>query len=187
MLWRSTSGYIRYSERISTSVVPATHYCWCKYAKVRAITMSSSSSTIWWWDDETYRDWWEACSRTTPDAATVKYKTQLLSCMCPLKTIIRYQFDAWSWIRIWVNAGLKLYISEYGKVLHSSSLHNDNGEFNLLRSLEVTKAICAEEKEGCMGFVGQRSTLMQCMPSIVIIHRLLVPQSISGEWKNFLL
>ena len=96
-----------------------------------------------------------------------------------------YQYDAWSWIRVWVNAILKLFISEYGKVLYSSSL--DNGECNLLRRLVVTKAICAEENEGCMGFAGQRNTLMQCTPSIVIIHKLLVPQSISGEWKFFLL
>ena len=108
-------------------------------------------------------------------------KTWLLPCLCPLKTIIMYQYDAWSWIRVWVNTVLKLSISEYGKVLYSSSL--DNGEFNLLRSLVVTKAICAEQNEGCMGFAGQRNTLMQCTPSIMIIHRLLMPQSISGEWK----
>ena len=80
---------------------------------------------------------------------------------------------------MWVNTVLKLSISEYGKVLYSSTL--DNGEFNLLRSLVVTKAICAEENGGCMGLAGQRNTLMQCTPSIIIIHRLLVPQSISGE------
>ena len=32
-------SYIRYSERRSTSAVPASHYCWCKYAKVWAIAM----------------------------------------------------------------------------------------------------------------------------------------------------
>ena len=118
----------------------------------------------------------------TPDAATVQHKkTWLLPCLCPLKTIIMYQYDAWSWIRVWVNTVLKLPISEYGKVLYSSRL--DNGEFNLLRSPVITKAICAEEHEGCMGLAGQRITLMQFTPSIIIIHRLLLPQSISGEWK----
>ena len=107
-------------------------------------------------------------------------KTWLLPCLCPLQTIIMYQYDAWSWIRVWVNTVLKLSIGEYGKVLYSSSL--DNAEFNLLRSLVVTKVICAEENEGGMGLAGQRNTLMQCTPSI-IIHRLLMPQSISGEWK----
>ena len=111
-------------------------------------------------------------------------KTWLLPCLCPLQTIIMYQYDAWSWIRIWVNTVLKLFNSEYGKAPYSSSL--DNGKFNLLRSLAVTKAICAEGNEDCMGFAGQRNTLIQCTPSIVIIHRLLVPQSISGEWIFFL-
>ena len=64
MLWQRTSGYIRYSERRSTSAVPAYHYCWCKYVKVLAIAIFLSSSTIWWLSDETYWDWWEACSRT---------------------------------------------------------------------------------------------------------------------------
>ena len=95
-------------------------------------------------------------------------KTWLLLWLCPLQTVIMYQYDAWSWIRVWVNTILKLFISEYGKILRSSNL--DNGECNLLRSLVVTKAICAEENEGCMGFAGQRNTLMQCTPSIVIIH-----------------
>ena len=108
-------------------------------------------------------------------------QTWLLPCLCPLQTIIMYQYDAWSWIRVWVNTALKLSISEYGKVLYSSSL--DNGEFNLLRSLVVTKTSCAEENEGCIGLAGQHNTLTQCTPSIIIIHRLFVPQSISGEWK----
>ena len=112
-------------------------------------------------------------------------KTWLRACLCPPQTIIMYQYDAWSWIRVWVNTILKLSISEYGKVLYSSNL--DNGEFNLLRSLVVTKAICADENEGCMGLAGQRTTLMQCTPSIIIIHRLLVLQNISGEWKNVIL
>ena len=107
-------------------------------------------------------------------------KTWLLPCLCTLQTMIMYQYDAWSWIRVWVNTVLKLSINEYGKAIYSSSL--DNGKVNLLRSLVVTKAICAE-KEGYMGLAGQRNTLMQCTPSIMIIHRLLVLQSISGEWK----
>ena len=64
MLWQSTSGYIRYNMHRSTPAVPATHYCWCRYAKVWAIAMFLSSSTIWWCNDETCWDWWEACSRT---------------------------------------------------------------------------------------------------------------------------
>ena len=99
----------------------------------------------------------------TPDAATVQHKKKWsLPCLCPLQTIIMYQYDAWSWIRVWVNTVLKLSISEYGKVLYSSSL--DNGEYNLLRSLVITKAICAEENEGCMGLAGQRNTLMHVRP-----------------------
>ena len=50
----------------------------------------------------------------TPDAATVQHKTWLLPCLCPLQTIIMYQYDAWSWTRVWVNNVLKLFISEYG-------------------------------------------------------------------------
>ena len=117
----------------------------------------------------------------TPDAATVQHKNLIAPLPVPTPDIIMYQYDAWSWIIVRVNTVLKLSICEYGKVLYSSSL--DNGEFNLLRSLVVTKAICTEENEGCMGLAGQRNTLMQCTPSIIIIHRLLVPQSISGEWK----
>ena len=93
----------------------------------------------------------------TPDAAAVQHK-DLITAL----TIIMYQYDAWSWIRVWVNTVLKLFITEYGKVLYSSSL--DNGEFNLLRSLVVTKAICAEENEGCMGFAGQRNTRCHVRP-----------------------
>ena len=165
MLWQSTSGCIRYSERKSTCAVPTTHYCWCRYAKVWAIAMFLSSSTIWWWNDETYWYWWEACSRTaTPDAAAVHIKSWLLPCLCPLQTIIMYQYDAWSRVRVCVDTVLKLFISEYGKVLHSSCL--DNSEFKLLHSFVVTKAICAEENEGRMGFAGQRNTLMQCMHAL---------------------
>ena len=40
-----------------------------------------------------------------------------------------------------------------------------------------------QENEGCVGLAGQRNTLMQGTPSIIIIHSLLVPQSTSGEWK----
>ena len=185
MLWQSTSGYIRYSERRCTSAAPASHYGWCRYVKVWAIAMFLSSRIIWWWSDETYWDWWEACSRTNCKTrcchCTTNIKTWLLPCLCPLQTIIMYQYDAWSWIRVWVNTVLKLSISEYDKVLYSPSL--DNGEFNLLRSLVVTKAICAEENEGRVGLAGQRNTLVQCTSSIIMIHRLFVLQGISGEWK----
>ena len=116
----------------------------------------------------------------TPDAATVEHKTLLLPWLCPLQTIIMYQYEAWSWIRVWVNTVLKLSISEYGKVLYSSSL--DNGEFNLSHSLVVTKAICVEENEGCMGFAGQRNTLV--VKFGLDITR--IPLRTDGRWKAYL-
>ena len=76
MLWQSTSGYIRYSDRRPTSAVPAIHYCWCRYVKVWAIAMFYLPAKF---GDgmmkPTGTDEKPAQELTaTPDAATVQHK-----------------------------------------------------------------------------------------------------------------
>ena len=164
MLWQSTSGYIRHYIRY-TSALPATHYCWCRYAKVWAIAMFLSSSqhnlVIEWWNLLGLMRSLLKKKLQHQMLPLYNMKTWLLPCLCPLQTIIMYQYDAWSWIRIWVNVVLKLFISEHGKVLYSSSLDND--KFNLLRSLAVTKP-----------FVQRRMSVVWVLRASAI-HRCYVP------------
>ena len=73
---------------------------------------------------------------------------------------IMYQRDAWFWVSIWVNIAFtrvysELFISEYGKILYSSSLNN--GKFILILSFKGNKYhVCKGriELEILYGFCG---------------------------------